>query len=345
MGRMAIIAVLTLLFALAIIGYNINRRADAAVTNYTEYYSHTRSHDIASSAVEIYIRKLAVNPWLRGTSTIDPLLGGSATVTIDSIQGVYDSSASTSLDTLLMTSVGTYNGQTDTVQNKLYPVPITIPPIKGAVDMSSGRSATIKISGNAQTSGIDMNPDSTYPSVGDSLPGIAINSTAPGSNVTVSSTASVVGNGSVNPDTARVSDLPDYTSFADKMIRLANVYNSQTFSSSSAPLGTPSKPQISYVTGNTTMTGTCSGYGILIVDGNLKLSGQFTFDGLIIAYGQANITIQTTGQSNVFGAVILAGTNTAYTQSGKSFVQYSSGVIHRVQEGTVGRYLIEDWWE
>ncbi len=342
---MAIIGVLTLLFSLSIIGYNINRRAGAAVRNYTEYYSFTRAHDIASSAVEIYIRKLTDNIWLRGTSTLSPLLGGSATVTIDSIPGVYDPGANTTLDTLLMTSVGSYNGQTDTVQNRLYPVPISMPLIRGAVAMSAGRSATIKIAGNAQTSGIDKNPDGTYPAVPDSVPGIAINSTAPGSNVTVSATASVVGNGSVNPDTARVSDLPDYTSFANKMVRLAKVYTGQTFSSSSAPLGTEEHPQISFMTGNTTMSGTCSGYGILIIDGNLKMSGQFTFDGLIIAYGQANISIQTTGQSNVYGAVILAGTNTSYSQEGKSIVQYSSSVIKKVGESTVGRYLIADWWE
>lgn len=345
MGRMAIIAVVTLLFTLSIIGYNINRRADSAVKNYAGYYDETRARDIASSAAEIYIRKLAVNPSLRGTSTIGSLLGGSATVNIDSVVGVYDVGAGTNLDTLLMTTVGEYNDVTDTIVNKLYPVPITIPPIEGAIGMSAGQSASVKISGNAQTSGIDMNPDGTPVTPADSVPGITINSTVPSSNVSVSATASVTGNGTLNPDTARVTSLPNYTSFANEMIRLAKVYSGQTFSSSSPPLGTPSAPQISYITGNTTMSGTCSGYGILIINGNLTMSGQFTFQGLIIAYGQASISIQTTGQSTVYGAVVIAGSNTSYTQSGKSVVQYSKSVIKNVQQATVGRYLIEDWWE
>ncbi len=342
---MAIIAVLTLLFSLSIIGYNMNRRATSAVKNYTGYYSETRAHDIAASAAELYILKLKNNPTLRGTFGVDPLMGGNASVNIDTIAGVFDTSANTPLDTLLMTCVGFYNSATDTIVNKLYPVPITIPAISGAVAMSAGQTATVSISGNAQTSGIDMNPNGTPAVPADSVPGIAINMTAPGTNVTVSATASVKGNGSLNPDTARVSGLPNYTSFADEMIRLAKVYTGQTFSSSSAPLGTPSSPQISYITGNTTMSGTCSGYGILIINGNLTMSGQFTFQGLIIAYGQASISIQTTGQSNVYGAVVMAGNNTSYSQSGKSIVQYSSTVIKSVQNSTVGRYLIEDWWE
>lgn len=345
MGRMAIIAVVTLLFSLSIIGYNINRRASAAVQNYAGYYDETRARDIASSAAEIYIRELAVNPSLRGTSTIGSLLGGSAIVTIDSIVGVYDSSAGAHLDTLLMTSVGLYNEDSVTIVNKLYPVPIVIPPIKGAIGMSAGESASISITGDAQTSGIDMNPDSSALASPDSVAGIAINSSDPSDNVSISATASVKGNGALSPDTARVSGLPDYTGFANEMIRLAKVYNSQTFSSSSAPLGTPSSPQISYVTGNSTMTGTCSGCGILIINGDLKMSGQFTFQGLIIAYGQTSISIETTGQSMVYGAVVIAGQNTSYTQSGKSIVQYSSSVIHKVQETAVGRYLISDWYE
>ena len=75
------------------------------------------------------------------------------------------------------------------------------------------------------------------------------------------------------------------------------------------------------------------------------MSGQFSFHGLIIAYGETNISITTTGQSNVYGAVVLAGTNTSYTQSGSSIVQYSSSAIKNIANKTVGKYLIADWWE
>ncbi len=338
MGRMAIISALTLVFALAIIGYNINRRSTDAVNNYVGYYDYTCARDIATSAVEIYLLKLKENPTLRGAFSISSIMGGSAVVNIVEL-------VSGTLDTLRMTSVGTYNTVVDTVINKLGAVPITIPPISGAVGMSTGRSASIKISGNAQTSGVDKNLNGTPVSPADSVAGIAINLTSPSGNISVAATATVTGNGSISPDTERVASLPDYTSFADQMIRLATVYSGQTFSSSSPPLGTDSNPQISYITGNSMMTGTFSGSGILIINGNLTMSGQFSFHGLIIAYGETNISITTTGQSNVYGAVVLAGTNTSYTQSGSSIVQYSSSAIKNIANKTVGKYLIADWWE
>jgi len=93
------------------------------------------------------------------------------------------------------------------------------------------------------------------------------------------------------------------------------------------------------------MTGTFSGAGILIVNGNLNMSGQFTFHGLIIAYGNTNISIQTTGQSVLYGAMIIVGNNTSYQQSGNSTIQYSSDALDRAANEVIGKYLIADWWE
>ena len=203
MGRMAIISALTLVFALAIIGYNINRRSTDAVNNYVGYYDYTCARDIATSAVEIYLLKLKENPTLRGAFSISSIMGGSAVVNIVEL-------VSGTLDTLRMTSVGTYNTVVDTVINKLGAVPITIPPISGAVGMSTGRSASIKISGNAQTSGVDKNLNGTPVSPADSVAGIAINLTSPSGNISVAATATVTGNGSISPDTERVASLPVY---------------------------------------------------------------------------------------------------------------------------------------
>ncbi|MCL5268098.1 MAG: hypothetical protein M1469_08340 [Bacteroidetes bacterium] len=338
MGKVAMLSVLTLLFVLGIVGYSLNRRTSDAVKNYAGYYEDDVARNIATSAVEIYILKLKDDQTLLGNFTIPAIMNGEATVNIS--QKIPGNS-----DTLLMTSVGIYNGATDTVRNELYAVQGQIPPILGAVGMSSGKSATIKISGNALTSGQDVNLNGTPVSPAHTVAGIAINLTNPSNNVSISATASVTGNGAVSPDTERVASLPDYTSFADEMIRLAKVYTGQTFSTSSPSLGTDNSPQISYITGNSTMSGTFSGSGILIVNGNLTMSGQFTFHGLIIAYGNTNISIQTTGQSKVYGAMIIAGDNTSYSQSGNSTIQYSSQALDDAASQVIGRYLIADWWE
>ncbi len=338
MGKVAMLSVLTLLFVLGIVGYSLNRRTGDAVKNYSGYYDEDVARNIATSAVEIYILNLKNSPNLLGTFTIPSIMEGSATV--DIVQKIPGNK-----DTLLMSSVGTYNGATDTVRNELYAVHGQIPPILGAVGMSTGKTATISITGNALTSGQDMNLNGTPASPAHSVAGIAINLTNPSTNVSISASASVKGNGTVSPDTERVPTLPDYTAFANEMIRLAKVYTGQTFSSSSTPLGTDSSPQISYITGNSMMTGTFSGSGILIINGDLKMSGQFTFHGLIIAYGTTNISIQTTGQSVLYGAMVIAGDNTSYSQAGNSTIQYSSQALNEAADQVIGKYLIADWWE
>ncbi len=331
MGRMAVIAVLTLIFSLSIIGFNLNRRATDAVTNYVGDYDQTCAEDVASSAAEIYILKLKESPSLNGTFTIDSILGGSATVNI----------AQVATDTLKMTSVGTFNTFNDTVTNKLYAVPIDIPPVAGGVSMSASKSASLTVSGTATISGVDKNPDGTPVLPADSVAGIALNSTASSGSISLNN--NINGRGTVTPDTEVVSNLPDYTSFADEMIRLATVYTGQTFSSGT--LGTDASPQITYFTGTTKITRPVTGSGILIVNGNLDMSGQFTFHGLVIVYGSGSITVTQTGTSSIYGGVVLAGSNISYVQKGTSLVQYSSTALKDVRDKTVGKYLIADWWE
>lgn len=331
MGRMAAIAVLTLVFSLSIVGVNLNRRATEAVNNYVGDYGRTAAEDIASSAAEIYILKLKDTPSLQGTFTIDSIMGGNATVIITSV----------STDTLTMTSIGTFNTYTDTVRNKLYAVPIDIPPLAGGVSMSTGNSASVTVTGTAAINGIDTNPDGSLASPPDSVAGLALNSTAPTGALSLN--MNIKGKGKIYPDSERVTNLPDYTSFADEMIRLATVYTGETFTD--ATLGTDSKPQITYFTGNTKITGSVTGSGILVVNGNLDMSGSFTFHGLVIVYGSGSISVTQTGTSAIFGGVVLAGDNTSYTQKGTSLVQYSSKAIKDVRNGTVGKYLIADWWE
>ncbi len=345
MGRFAIIAVVMLLFSLSIVGYNMNRRATSAVNNYTNYYGETRAEDVASSAAEIFIRKLNDDPTMRGTYTIDPLLEGSATVQIDSITGIYDTLAGQTLDTLMMTSIGVYDGDSDVIMNKLYPVPLQIPSPPGAVSMSAGKSVTIEVGGNATTSGIDTNVINGSPAP-DSVAGVAINSATPSSNISVND--NVFGRGGMVPDTMRVSGSPNYTAFANAMIRLAKVYSGQTFSSGA--LGTDASPQITYFTGNTNIAGPVTGSGILIVDGSLNISGKFTFHGLVIVYGTTIISTSSTsftqeGSSAIYGGVVVAGENTTYSQRGNSLVRYSKAAIQNVQDKTVGKYLIMDWWQ
>lgn len=333
MGRMAIISVLTLLFALSIIGYNMNRRASDAVNNYIGYYSVTRAHDIASSSVETYIRKLAENPSLpKGTYSINPIMEGSAIVKIDSLPG----------DTLKLTSIGSYNGFIDTVQNKLYPVLVQPPLIYGATTVDATNSSSIYMNGNAQISGVDTSPPGwAAPSSPGEIAGIAYNITPTFSG---KGTSNVTG----NPVTEQVLNFPDYTTFASEMIRLANVvYNNGIFAGPYT-FGTQTSPQITYFTGNTTIAGNATGAGIMIVNGNLTVSGTVNFDGLMIVADSATVQTSTslTGTVQVYGGIVVAGKNVSYTEKGTVNVYYSSRAISNIQSNMPPlKYLISDWWE
>jgi hypothetical protein len=80
-----------------------------------------------------------------------------------------------------------------------------------------------------------------------------------------------------------------------------------TFSGTS--LGTVSAPQITYVNGDFTLSGTTTGYGVLVVTGTLTFSGNFTFSGLVLVVGQGAIVASGGGHGTFYGSVFVANTN------------------------------------
>ena len=70
---------------------------------------------------------------------------------------------------------------------------------------------------------------------------------------------------------------------------------------------TLASPQIVYVNGDLTLSGSSTGYGILIVTGTLTLKGTLAWNGLILVVGQGNF--QMDGTNTVNGAVLVADTN------------------------------------
>ena len=58
---------------------------------------------------------------------------------------------------------------------------------------------------------------------------------------------------------------------------------------SSGVWGTALLPKITHITGNATLTGSLTGWGVLIIDGDMALRGGFTFNGLVICLGDADV--------------------------------------------------------
>jgi hypothetical protein len=66
----------------------------------------------------------------------------------------------------------------------------------------------------------------------------------------------------------------------------------------------PQQPQVTYLPGNTQLTGGTVGNGILIVDGDLDIHGGLNFYGLIIVKGVVKFTGGGSDKTNIYGAVL-----------------------------------------
>ena len=74
----------------------------------------------------------------------------------------------------------------------------------------------------------------------------------------------------------------------------------------SNPGSLPNNPQIIYVNGDLTVSGSTVGGGILIVTGNLTFKGTAEWDGLVLVVGKGNFTMD--GTNTFKGAVVVADT-------------------------------------
>jgi hypothetical protein len=101
-----------------------------------------------------------------------------------------------------------------------------------------------------------------------------------------------------------------------------------------------SSPQIVYVNGDFTASGSLTGYGILVVTGNVTFKGNVTWNGLILAVGNGNF--QTDGTDTYNGAIVVANTSAGSLASptfnvnggGNGNVNYSSGCIAQATQLT-----------
>jgi len=78
--------------------------------------------------------------------------------------------------------------------------------------------------------------------------------------------------------------------------------------SGTAPYGTPTSTQITFVNGDFNYGG-ASGAGVLVVTGTLSLGGAPTYDGLILVIGQGILSGGGGGNGQINGSVFIANTN------------------------------------
>jgi Tfp pilus assembly protein PilX len=106
----------------------------------------------------------------------------------------------------------------------------------------------------------------------------------------------------------------------------ANVYSGPQ---ENINIGSQDSPQITYVDGDLTMTGSTRGGGILVVTGTLNMSGNSGFYGIILVIGQGVFQGNGGGNGEFDGTVLVANTRDSsgnvLPTLGNPFVNWSGG--------------------
>jgi len=102
-------------------------------------------------------------------------------------------------------------------------------------------------------------------------------------------------------------------------------------------LGTQANPQTYHITGDATVTGNVTGYGVIIIDGSVNIQGNLNFEGIIIARGEVAVTVL--GNAEIYGSLMLEETNNQDAAieldiRGNATLQYDSCALATTLNGT-----------
>ncbi len=348
MGRAALIIVLGFGVTLAIMSRAITGRLSDAVENSTGYYQKTRAKNIASSAAEIYLRKMRQGEIGNGNGTysMSSIMGGSVTIKVDS---TVDKSPATLPDTALMTTIATYQGVKDSAvilvaQN----LSITEPSITGALSVSNGGKVGLKTSNSTTIDGLNYDINGNRDSLSCADEHGLVYSTYGDVSYTTSGTLKIKGVDAFTPDTVVVAGLPNYTPMAIQMESVADIkFLNGTSISVPETLGTLASPKITYCQGSVSFSQKVTGAGILICDGKFNATNTFEFTGVIFFLDSGKVESKMSNADKIVGAVISAGTNVKLNFTNTTYIKYSCAAIDMAFKlpNLIGKVIVCNWWE
>lgn len=241
----------------------------------------------------------------------------------------------TTLSNVTIWSTGTYENVSRVLEVAVLVDPGNFPPpsADGAVGVY-GTNTQVSAAGNALIDGQDYSLPTNFDCNGASCAGaVTTNPAAPGvfsattdTTVTTSGSGSIVGNPPTTNGTSQFST-SYWQDLADVWIPQATITLSGSYSSG-VDLGTRNNPQITVVTGNSTITSNLDGAGVLIVMNGISLStsGNFHYEGIIILTGNNNFGA--TGTVRLFGALVSIGEGgNITTAQGTPAIMYSSEAL------------------
>ena len=201
---------------------------------------------------------------------------------------------------------------------------------------SFGISGRDTIPGLPEGSGLN----SPIPGIATTYSGTTTEIVGPSGSLTSTQYGQVTGQGS-NPSVSTSSTILDVYQLAQNLIALGvEGVDKQTLDHgnySSGPWGTSVSPMITHITGNATLTGSLTGWGVLIVDGDMTLKGSFTFNGLVICLGDADINGGAGDTAKVYGSLLIRESTSSDSSDelrvgGNGSVRYSSQALQTVTD-------------
>lgn len=335
MGKMAILMILGLSFAVGIYTYIITQRSVEATDNFSSYYAYTNARNIAHSAVNIALREIE----LHHTSPYEGTFG----------LGRWQVDTTSVGDTVNMVSRSWFMDTSYAMYLKLRKYAKPFPEVESAVALNVD-NIDFDVSGSGKIDGRDH--DMSGAVVGPGVPGVTVPSAAESTTVVNEATppASIVG----TPVKVRSSNnMPDPSQYVDEYILNADyVYNPGTYSS--ITWGSADDPKVVYCNGRPSQvkfTGNVSGWGVLVVRGKLWIGGNFVFRGLVIVYEDSEVQRDTlatgAGTPDILGAVVMAGApGSRFEMKGNPKFAYSSKALENARDmGKLRAYKVLRWWE
>lgn len=316
MGKMLILLLAGAGIIFGIIGLNVFKSGSDNVLNSVAEVTKVYAKNNSTSGVEIAFRALSEDSTWTGVQN-KSLKNGSVSISVITTSSKYYNGPNAFLPKgREITSIGTYNGYSDTVRAVMQlPRGITSS-VPRFLRYSIASDNNVNLGGNINIKD-DNNP------LWNASIHTNSNFTMNGNNViegflTFQGTASSDPAGrlvtniipNTNPDNLPnyfqdLSGVPIPVFNPDDYISIATmIYNSSITISGNTTLGTKSSPAIIYVNGNLTISGNFTGYGAFIVKGTVTTGGNFTLT-TVNPIG-CNLGIYATGNVNLQGGIIRA---------------------------------------
>lgn len=329
MGRSTLLIVLGFIIIFGYLAMQMQRVARRAEENSTQFAEKTIVRQIANSALEFLISLHSTTGAADTSITHDDWLGGSFNGSITTV--AYDSSTGENL--ISFSVIATVGNETHSSSATLRSRNLLIPVIPAAIGIFAN-TVDLSIAGNAHIYGNDTNIDGTAGSQ-DDLPGITVSEEddSVALNDDYDGTTYIQGSGDspsiavfTESDMAAIEDLAEaYHAIADYDLSSCSGFTGNV------TLGSVDSPVIVYISGDCTISGNLTGYGVLIAEG-ITFKGNVNWYGIVIITGVPVATFTSKGNTKIYGSLLIGVPTISLTFKGNDRIYYSSEAIQIIDD-------------